>query len=364
MNSLDTDYLFGTVGTVAGTSIALTIDCRLREGQSILENLTIAKVQRAALYAIASIAPIITAFASKEKGAVLLSLVGSALCVFGASRIRDYDDAKELQIMKTLAEGMTFRELKQTHGLDRLVKYQMVQDLPAKFSLAYSNVPFSSILKEHSLAQIAQYQLAPLTMTGFLHDKFIHELSARKWDFLNERNFSNPLYTNILSTEMYIQLSQITTELGHIDKAYQRTLDELNIAYSGRTDVLLAKFAERERNIPVLARKFGDLVASQATGNAFGNAAFNAVWDESTKNIFRDVANGYNVAEAAGKYAERAEFERLHAELKQDRENPILIARGAQEQRSYDLGLREAQQVREASIAQMENTLAEIIARN
>lgn len=358
MNSIDTDYLFGTVATVAGTTIALTIDSHLRQGQSILENLTIAKVQRAGLYAIASLVPFVTAVAAREKVAVLLSLAGSALCIFGASNIHDYDDAKELQIMKTAAAGMSFRDLTSTHGLNNLVKYQIVQDLPAKFALFYSSTPFSSIVNEYPLEKIAQYQLAPFTAKGFLHDKFVHELAARKWDFLRERNLSNPLYTNLLTTEMYTNLVSLQNELGNIDKVYQRTLDDLDIAYSERTDVLLKKFAERERNIPYLARKMGEQVASSASENALGNAVFNAVvWDGNTNHIIRDAGNGLCVAEAAGRYAEQAELERLRAELRKDRENPILIARGATEQRAYDMGVAQAKQDRESSIALLENQL-------
>jgi hypothetical protein len=364
MNSLETEYFLGTAATLAGTSIALTFDARLRQGQSILENFTVAKVQRAALYAIASVIPIFTALSSRNNGATLLSLVGTALCLFGASQIRDYDDAKELQIMKAKAQSMNFKELKQTHGLDRLIKYQIVNDLPAKFELSYASQPFSLIIREYSLEQIAQYQLAPLSSNGFLHDKFVHELKARKWDFLRERNLSNPLYTNLISKEMYTGLTQLNTDLGNIDKVYDRTLNELHIAYSERTEMQIAKFAERERNIPYQARKLGEQVASQANGNALGNAVFHAIWDGNTDHMLRDAGNGLSVAQAAGKYAEDAELERLRAELKKDRENPILIARAAQEQKAYEAGLIEAKQVREASIAMLEGTLADIISRN
>lgn len=364
MNSIDTDYLFGTVATVTGTAVGLTLDSHLRQGQSILENLTVVKMQRAALYAIASLAPYITAVVSQQKAAVLLSLVGSALCVFKASQLRDYDDAKELQIMKNAAAGMSFRELTKTHTLNNLINYQIVEDLPAKFALSYTNTPFSSIVMEYPLEKIAQYLLAPLTTTGFLHAKFVHELSARRWEFLRERNLSNPLYTNLLSTEMYTNLVSLQNDLGNIDKVYDRRLTELNIQYSERTEAQLKKFAERERNIPYLAKKMSDQVASSASGNALSNALFNAVWDGNTNHIIRDAGNGLNVAEAAGKYAELAELERLSAELRKDRENPILIARGAAEQKDYDIGVAQARLDREAQLAQFENALTEILLKN
>ncbi len=364
MNSLDTDYLWGTAATVAGTTMALTFDANIRQGQSIFVNLTVAKVQRAALYAMACLAPVVTAIVTRAKENAFLSLIGSAFCIFAASRIRDYDDAKELQIMKAAAANMNFHQLAETHGLETIVKYQIVQDLPARFSVAYSGVPFSSIIRDYSLERIAHFKLCPLTLDSFLHDKFVHELAARKWDFLRVSNLGNPLYTHIMSAEMYTGLIQLTNALHDIDKIYNRTLDDLNIAYSERTDRMLAKFAERERNIPALARRLGEQVASQATGNAMGNAVVNSVWDGDTKHIVRDATTGYSVAEAAGKYAERAELERLYAELQRDRSNPVMIARGAKEQNAYDMGVFEARQERDANILKLENILSEIISRN
>lgn len=364
MNSLDTDYLLGTAVTVAGATIGVTLDSHIRNGQSILENCTTAKVQRAALYAIATLVPVITALVLRNGTSTLISLLGSAACIFGASNIRDYEDTKELQLMKTAAEGMHFRDLVNTHGLNNVVKYKIVEDLQAKFSLAFSEQTFSSILKEYSLEKIRFYQLAPLTADGFLHDKFVHELSARKWDFLRVCNFSNPLYTNLMSSELFVSLTNLSNDLENIDQVYSQRLSDLDIAYSERTEVQLKKFAERERNIPYLARHIGEQVTSRATNDAFGNAVFNAVvWDGSTDHLIRDTSAGYNVAEAAGKYAEQAELERLRAELQRDRSNPILIARGAAEQNAYDLGVAQAKQERAATIALQENTLAEILLR-
>lgn len=350
MNSLDAEYFLGaTAATLAGTSIALTFDARLREGQSILENFTVAKVQRAALYAIASLVPVITALASRDKAATLLSLAGTAFCLYGASQIRDYEDAKELQIMKSAAENMNFRELIQTHGLDRLIKYQMGGDLPAKFALAYANQPFSVILRETSLKQIAQYQLAPISISGLLHDKFVHELEARKLDFLRERNLINPLYKNLLSEEMYTGLTQLNIDLANIDQVYDRTLQELDIAYSERTEKQDAEFDERERNIFILASSLGEQVS---------------YWDGNTDHMFRDAGNDWCFAEATERSAERAELERHREELKRDRENPFWIALGAVQQYAYDSGVIEAKKVKKAALAMLEKTLADIISRN
>lgn len=360
-NYLDSEYLIGAATTLGITTLAVGLDSHLRQGQSILENTTVAKVMRTALYTIASLIPVVTASCSRDSASVLLSLIGSAVCVFASSQIRDYEDHKELQIMRIAASAMSFNELKNTHGLKHLVKYQMVTNLPEKFIAHYNPQTFSRIEGDHSLSEIAQYNLCPLTPTGYLHNKFVHELSARRWDFLRERNLGNGLYANIMSPAMYDTLVNLQNELGEIDKTLRRSLSDLDTYYSERTEIQLKKFADRERNIPYRARQFGETVASKASGTAVNTAVVNAVWDGNTQNIFRDAGTGFNVAEAAGKHAEQAELERLRAELQRDRADPILIARGASQQKDYEIGCATAHQIRVTNLAFLEVRLTETL---
>lgn len=358
ISNFDSDLLIGATATVTTTSLALGLDSYLRQGETVLENLTTTKVLRTGLYTIASLLPWLVAKTARESGAVLFSLLGSAVCIYVASKTRDYDDRKELAIMKIAAQHMSFDELKNTHGLNRIVKYDMVTNLSEKFIYAYDGQTFSKMVSDHPLEEIARYGLCPLTPNGFVHQKFAHELAARKLAFIGSWNSKNTLYTKILSPEMYSALVWVQQELTKIDQTLKTTLSDLDITYSERTEIQLQKFATRERNIPAQARQFGEAVASSASGSAVNTAVVNALWDGNTKHVFRDTGTGFNVAEAAGQAAEQAELDRLRKELARDRADPNNIARGAQQQRFYEEGVVYAQQVREASMLSLESELS------
>lgn len=350
------------VGTVAAglmfTGIAVTLDSHLRQGD--ITCLTAAKVQRTILYGLGSLFPLVTSRSTNnDGGSVLLSLLGSAACVFGASQIRDYNDPKELATMTMNAQHMSFSELVKTHGLDLLIRHRIVTDLSAKFELAYAAQPFSKTTRDYSLETIAQNHLCS---TPFLHDKFVQELTLKKWNFLSDVNLGNTLYINIMSPEMYSSLVDIKKQLEEIDHIQRCTLANLDTRYPERTEIQQRKFAEREKNISVEAREFGKTVAAQALASAVNTAMGNAVSDGNTKHVVRDASTGLNVAEAARKAAEQATTQRLRADLKRDREDLSNIARGAQQQRLYNDGVADARQIREASIASLENQLTQALA--
>jgi hypothetical protein len=100
------------IAITTSTAAALKIDAHLRKGETILENCTTAKMQRAGLYAIGSAIPFIAAKASDhQENVILTSLIGTIACFFGASRIQDYEDPRELASMRIDAAQMTFEEL-------------------------------------------------------------------------------------------------------------------------------------------------------------------------------------------------------------------------------------------------------------
>lgn len=363
INRNNTNLPLAIVTVATTTALAVGMDSRLRQGETILDNPTPAKVQRTGLYILGSIIPWVTASCSNnDGGAVLFSLLGSAACIFGASRIRDYDDARELTIMRTNARHMSFRELVERHGLKSLVEHGIVENLPVKFVTEHQGFTFSKIISNYSLKKIANFGLCPLTPNGFLHDKFVTEAQSRKFEFIREWESRNDLYTNIMSPEMYRELILIQNQTGEIDRILNRTLTELNTRFPDRTEIQQRKFAEREQKIPEQARQFGRDVTSKASGNAVDNAVNNALWDGNGRHVVRDASTGLNVAEVAGRHAEQAQAQQLRTELQRDRADQRKIAQGAQQQQRYNTEVADAHQIRLASIASLENRLNNALA--
>lgn len=403
----NSDLFFGAGIVLGASSLATYADSYFRDGETIFENLTQAKVQRTALYTIASIAAAATSFlittainachsCDLRYDCAVLSGFTSIIsmgCLFGATSIRDYEDRKELSYMKAKAQNMSFRELKKEHGLASLQKYEIVNDLPArfqrayatedfntmvravplaeitrydlcdteflrhKFELSYAARPFSEIVSDFSLNTIAQYALSPLSPYGFLHHKFVSELKNCRATFLKSRNLENILYQKILTPSMYQALVDIKNQLLDADLILKKTLSDLDIFYSDRTDIQEQNFLARERNIPYLARKFGDAVAARAADQALNNAVVNAVYEGNTSNMQRDANNGFHIAETAGKCAEEAELARLYDELYCDRTNPFNIARGMMQQQEYNYGIALAYQTHENCLRTLDDSL-------
>ncbi len=353
---------FAIVTATVTTAAALKLDAHLRQGDTILTCCTNAKVQRAGLYALGSCLPWFAANTSNnDRATIFCSLLGSAACVLVASQILDYEDNEELAKMRQGAAHMTFDELVQKHGIRALTQHNIVADIQTKFIDQHVGMTFTQIIQRYPLSEIALRNLCPLTNVGFLHNKFVTEALAEKSNFLAAWNSQELLYTSIMSPAMYLGLQTLKTRLSEIEQNYSQQLKVLHERYPERTDIQQFKFAERERNIPVEAKKFGEQVASQARGSALHNAVGNAVYDGNTKHVVRDSKTGLAVADVARKSAENAAAQRMRQELQQERNDPIKTARGAKEQTAYNQGKADAEQFRNASIASLELDLQRVL---
>jgi hypothetical protein len=233
----------------------------------------------------------------------------------------------------------------------------LVLDIPRKFITQYQGHTFTQILSKYPLKKINDLQLCPMTQTGFLHDKFVIEVRSRKLEFLKGWKSDELLYTSLMSPEMYSALVEVKRAVQLSEDTYQQKLKDLHLRYSERTEIQQKEYAEKERKIPIEAKKFAQQVSSKAKESALNQAAGNAAWDGNTRNVLRDSSTGFAVAEAARKSAEQAAMERMRQELQQESSNPITVARGALQQRKYEEEKQEALDLRNEIHAELQITL-------
>ena len=393
-----TDWFYWCRNCNGAGSLATYADSYFLCGETLFENPTQAKLQRTALYTIASVAATVTSFLIKTALSTrnicvqndcffvsgILSLI-SAGCVFGAASIRDYEDRHELAQMKAKALSMTFQDLKKEHGLSTIQQYGIVEDLPSRFQWAYFNQTFNQMVNDTSLEEIARYGLCSeeylhdkfelsyiassfseivsihslnvidqnglsvLTETGFLHYKFMSELQDCASSFLRNRNLDNTLYTKILPAPMYHALVNIQNQILDADQILKRTLSDLDILFGDRTEMQQIKYLAREANIYYRAREFGRTVAARTPDYIY-------VYDPYTDTNYYDYNAGRTIADAAGKQAEKLEYARLYDEPLYDRDNPFNIARGIMQQQEYNYGVAIAYQTHNIVLAALDES--------
>lgn len=243
-----TTVVYPTAALVATTAIATKVDSVMRQSDAVFDHPTTAKMQRTGCYAIASLFPIVTAKMTNDPLATVVSLVGSAVTVFLATQIRDYQDPRECAVMRREAQDLSFDQLEKKHGLHNLPALQ-IPNLAQKFMESCAAKAFSQIVLEYPLDTIFRYELAEPV---FLRAKFVEEVRDHKLNFI--KNWvPSELFLEIISNRMYTGLISIQTRYSKLP-SLDGILKEIGEKYPARTEIINAQFAKREANIPVLAR--------------------------------------------------------------------------------------------------------------
>jgi hypothetical protein len=217
-----TPVVFGTA-IAAATTLAMKVDCFVHQGDAIWNLPTQAKLQRACCYALALTLPVVIGGITLNPLLSLISLVGSAISVFFGFSILDYQDPQECLFMRKEAESLSFTELEKKHGLIHLSQLQ-IPNIQEKFAQSYAQSNLKQILQKYPLETIEQFHLSPLTLEGFLHDKFIETAREGKLEFIKNWKPDPQIYKII--TEPMVQ------DLLLIQQRLKDLLQSLNISES------------------------------------------------------------------------------------------------------------------------------------
>lgn len=402
-----------TLGAVVTTAIATQVDAHLRGAAPIQQNNTRAKMIRTGVYAVANLTSVVVAKTTDNPLATFFSfVVSNTVAALVNSQIRDYDDAGEVATMRIAASSLTFGELVKKHGLERLSQLQ-IPTLQDKFIQEYQGYSYRQITQDYPLDTISQHHLCPLTNDGFLHSKFIREAIDRKLDFVLKLTLddhfkqivSNRVYTGLeaiqaqartiedlptvlnrisgqfpnrteLQTKKFESIKKnIPTEARHhlrevfeqnkkeiakLDQEFQTTLTSLDTAFPGRTEVQERQFQERERNIPIEARRFGQEVANRTAQIASTQLRSSTIRGQIVSSTMRDASNGQGIVNQAARIAEEEHAKRLRAQLRNDRLNQTNINTGLTQQESYNQAVFNARRMHDTkvlSIQTLEKTL-------
>lgn len=222
------------------------IDPAYQEIENIFQNPTKVKVQRAVHYAMPIVIPaaVMSRTDRTYSCGVTGFLFGCALAVFGAVYLHDYDDAKELEQLRTEAKGMNWQQLLKAHELKTIVSKELVstEELQEKFENAHANLTLTEITKKYSLSMIRN-----LSNRNFLQKAVLQDLQENRVAFLLKTDLED-LKTS-LEEPLYLALTDIKTKwITHAD-AHVAHLAALDLIFADRTekrDLTLA--AKKEQN--------------------------------------------------------------------------------------------------------------------
>lgn len=308
------------------------------EPQSKCCSITKAKVQRIALYTLATLALLggtflIAASISLGGFSVLTFLFGAALIAASLAsfhfgfKIKDYEDPAELAKMKTQAENLNFSKLLEEHGLENVKKHEIVslETLQNKFEEYAMYTSYEDLIQKYSLRTISKEKLlSPEKLKNFLYKYFER---ANISDFFSKISLQELSTLSLVNSTQYQALQGFQTDLNTLRANKQTELRTLDQKFPNRTEIQLKKLnqekealtredCQRRENVRGVGSTLSFVAANQAASNApIGKKAGEALRTQ----LFGEVATAAAVSVlAAPSYSAHASIEQRKGEVAQN----------------------------------------------
>ena len=138
--------------------------------------------------------------------AASVALVAASIGLFyWASRVKDYENPKELQTMKQQAVDLFFDQLVGLHGLDHIQRYGIVSPagLQQKFQEAKRNQRFSDLVRSYPLESMKRDGLAS---SDYLRAKFQEEMRDAKFSEIIQKYSLETIHRYHLVAEGFLPM--------------------------------------------------------------------------------------------------------------------------------------------------------------
>lgn len=160
--------------------------------------------------------------------------------------LKDYENPKELSLMRKKAMGMSFEKILQEHKLTKIAQYAVVEPLTLqeKFQDQYSAELLSKVIAKHSFSTIKKYNLAAMPYLRQLLGKELNTtyLENLNWDFLKKC-----YHEGILPEGLLGNLEVLSNRAQILPATYERIKGEIHQRYPQRTEQLLQNLILKEK---------------------------------------------------------------------------------------------------------------------